>query len=92
MGHGGKRKGAGAKPCKPKLHKDGDVLASVGDRMDELTQELLASRSAKVRRWAWKQLLPYVYRKQPQAIEATGRDGANLFDGIIVTVVNGTQP
>ena len=92
MKHGGKRAGAGAKPRKPKLNKDGAIADRVSPLMDEITAELLNSTNAKVRRWAWKQLLPYAYRKQPQAIEATGANGSPLLDHITVTVIGGTQP
>lgn len=80
---GGKRKGAGAKKGSKKSIKDGSLVVHA-PRMLELAQQFLNSKSKADQKWAMKELLPYVFRKQPQ--EVTGQGGGPIPIQIIEDV------
>jgi hypothetical protein len=71
MPRGGYRPGAGSTKKKMQF-SPGEIVEKVGTQMNKLSMDLISSRDARIRRWAWKQLLPYCYRKQPQAMELSG--------------------
>ena len=76
MGHGGRRLGAGPKPG-GKTYKDGEIAKRHGAAMDKLSAKFLSD--PKTQYGAWKELLPYIYRKQPQGQEMTFPQGIKII-------------
>ena len=72
-GSGGKRNGAGAKPGHPgKVLKDGSLALTYGEKVKELAKQYLEGSDIRMQFQAWKELLPYVLRKQPTVVESRG--------------------
>jgi hypothetical protein len=83
-GNGGKRPGAGRKPGQQKRYKDGELAQKHKVKMDLLTDQFL--NDPKTQFEAWKALLPYLKRKQPQALEHSGVDGTDIKHDVTVTI------
>ena len=74
MAKGGWRPGAGARKGSktgPKTVKDGS-LVKLAPTMEELANKWLTGPDKKLQMFAFKELLPYVFRKQPTEVTGAG--------------------
>lgn len=84
MAHGGKRIGAGSKPGQRKTLKDGSLVVHA-PKMLMLAQKYLNSENEETQKWAFKELLPYVFSKQREQQE-------HFFpEGVKVNIVYGND-
>lgn len=79
---GGKRIGAGAKPGSKKAIKDGS-LVKFAPKVAEVVQKLLESEDKDDQKWVVKELLPYVFRKQPQEIKGEDDETLDVIEVVV---------
>lgn len=94
MPAGGKRPGSGRKSGKRDFFTT-DGIRQVRPKAEQLLEQILDAAlkekklSAKV--LAFKEVAPYILKKQPQDIDHRGKDGQDLFQNITVTIVRANQ-
>ena len=91
MPKGGKRNGAGRPKGSTQKMPAAKIASDFAPRILELLSDMLNSKSARNRKWAIHEMLPYAVQRQPQAIEHSGTDGRPLFDNITVKIIGPTN-
>ena len=77
MNAGGRRLGAGAKKGQKKAIKDGSLVRHA-PRMIQLAEQWLNSDDKDDQKWAFKELMPYVFAKQKEQTEIFFPEGLKV--------------
>jgi hypothetical protein len=77
MNAGGKRIGAGAKKGQKKAIKDGSLVRHA-PRMIQLAEQWLNGEDKEDQKWAFKELMPYVFSKQREKTEVFFPEGLKV--------------